>query len=250
MKFSYMILLSLISSSCAEDTSVDTRTGKAEAIANDVTSGQKSATADHAPVDTKSASIEVPSDFASQQSGDSSAVVQAVSATSATPAQSVASGSTSAAAGAPAPQFAASSASAPSGMAGEFGIVADNSYVVRLNGQQIGSGNNWQQYFRHSVSFGAGRNVMEFDVSNSGGPGALIVDVRFGVERLHSDETWEVRADQYAAWVPATVHANLGSGPWGNYVSGVPEASMGKWIGLSDISAPFFQARKIIMIGN
>ncbi len=112
-------------------------------------------------------------------------------------------------------------------------ITADNAFVLYINGQRVGSGNEWTRLFSFDIVryLKAGRNVMAVEVTNSGGPGGLVAQGKVvlpdGTKRtLVTDGHWrcsEKPTDGWqrpdfddAAWAPASPLGRPPCGPWGD----------------------------------
>lgn len=92
----------------------------------------------------------------------------------------------------------------------EIVIHADNSFRLRVNGNQIATGDNWQ--FRYTTPFSQWQatNTIEVEVANLGGPGGLLGAVFVGNELHVTDSSWQASLDR-VNWVTPSVLQNAGS---------------------------------------
>lgn len=91
-------------------------------------------------------------------------------------------------------------------------ITADNSFVVYVNGTQVGSGNNWQTVYSFPVTLntGATGNVIAVQVTNGGGPGGFIADLRGSLDPAASPNSQWAALDDYLTKAEANgIHVGL-----------------------------------------
>jgi tetratricopeptide (TPR) repeat protein len=90
----------------------------------------------------------------------------------------------------------------------EVRLRAFRQYVLRVNGVQVasseGAEGNWKRVKEHDVTclLGSGRNDIEVEVSNTGGPPALWLVVQTDHLALKTDTRWRAQRDGQE-WVPA-----------------------------------------------
>ncbi|KAF9041902.1 lectin [Hymenopellis radicata] len=117
-------------------------------------------------------------------------------------------------------------------------ITADNEYTLYVNGNEIGSGDNFGSAQAYAVSgLNATENVFAVDATNTGGPAALIAIILIAyndgtTETFITDPTWKAFTSIPAgfeepgfddsAWQGATDEGPYGTLPWGNVV--IPRA--------------------------
>ncbi len=111
----------------------------------------------------------------------------------------------------------------------EILIAADNNYTLFVNGEYIGSGNNWEQGQAYCVTLDPECNVFAVEVHNRiQSPAALISAIQVTytdttTETIVTDSTWRAngptpgfQAPGYsdAGWLSAVVLGNANSPPW------------------------------------
>ncbi len=134
-----------------------------------------------------------------------------------------------------------------SGDSVSISIAADNEYELYINGELIGSGNNWKSAQTYSVPSIAGRNVIAVKAVDTGGKGGLVAEIDFKGKHFVSDESWKVSTVEQpnwesvtfddVLWPKATSYGLHGVAlPWAQYsnVSGISTTSNVKWIWSSD----------------
>ncbi len=115
---------------------------------------------------------------------------------------------------------------------------SDNEYTLYVNGNEIGSGNNFGVAQAYAVSgLNPTENVFAVDATNTGGPASLIAIILIAyddgtTETFITDSTWkaftsipagfEVPDFDDSAWQSATDLGPYGTLPWGNVV--IPRA--------------------------
>jgi putative heme-binding domain-containing protein len=105
---------------------------------------------------------------------------------------------------------------------------ADNHVTVRLNGQDVGSSDNWQEPLEADVSakLVRGQNELVLEVGNEGGPSGCVFELALVGEdgkttHVVSDGSWlAVENGKSAGAAAVKVHGALGSGPWGDVFAG------------------------------
>ena len=114
---------------------------------------------------------------------------------------------------------------APAGVKlAQLRITCDNRFTAYLNGQQVASGEEWQEPVDADLTAGIrrGENELLIDARNDGGVAALILKLvltkRNGeADYLVSDDSWQVATTKDAtAWEKPRQIAKLGDGPWGD----------------------------------
>jgi len=118
-------------------------------------------------------------------------------------------------------------------------ITADDSYVVWLNGVQIGSGDNWQNpgIFDVTDQLRTGKNRLAIEAKNAGGGAGVIAGltawladetvVKFATSEdwlcgLDGDADWFAKAAP-ADWQPVKVIGNASTSPWNLVSSGTDD---------------------------
>jgi putative heme-binding domain-containing protein len=133
----------------------------------------------------------------------------------------------------------------PKGIAdARVSITADNGFTLFVNGDKVGSGDNWMSLASFDVKkhLRAGRNVLAVEGRNDGGPAGLMVRLRYTVEGktekldIVSDSSWKANKESPkgwtapdfddAKWPAACALGEVGKvGPWGNPITGGGVAS-------------------------
>ncbi len=124
-------------------------------------------------------------------------------------------------------------------------ITADNHFRAFLNGQRVGSGNNFQKSFLFrdlAVKLHPGENLLCFECVNIDGPAGLVAEfvavTSQGITKLPSDASWKAYTAKPASWPsgvgedgePVYEVAAMGEGVWSSFNL--------KWPGLT-ASDPF-----------
>lgn len=111
---------------------------------------------------------------------------------------------------------------------GVLRATCDNEMVVYLNGKRLTSSDTWQDTTEVDLSsvLQAGKNILDFDVSNQGGIAGLIVKVGLladesKIDWIISDDAWT--ATELSKKTPASlkVIGSLGDAPWGQALNNV-----------------------------
>ena len=85
----------------------------------------------------------------------------------------------------------------PSSPVGQVHISVDNSYTLYVNGQELGSGDNWAQTDTYDFSAQCGGDlVVAFHGVDAGGPAAGIASVEWCGTNLVSNHNWRCTATQ------------------------------------------------------
>jgi len=126
-------------------------------------------------------------------------------------------------------------------------IAADDEYELYINGDLVGSGNNWKNAQTYSVPSIAGKNAIAVKAVDTGGKGGLVAEIDFKGKHFVSDESWKVSTVEQpnwesvtfddVLWPKATSYGLHGVAlPWAQYsnVSGISTTSNVKWIWSSD----------------
>lgn len=121
-------------------------------------------------------------------------------------------------------------------------ISADNSYVLYVNGVQIGSGSNWSAPQTFYVNMDLG-DTIAVDALDAGGIASMACQISHGSLLQVSNSVWQVSTTLISGWqqasfddsnwLPAKEHYSMGQGPWGTVVSGYFDPKT-KWIWSSD----------------
>jgi len=121
-------------------------------------------------------------------------------------------------------------------------VSADNSFILYVNGVQVGTGSNWAapQSFYTDLDLG---DTVAIDASDSGGIAALACRITHGGTTQVSNSVWQIATSVTSGWqnsgfddsnwLPATEHYSMGQGPWGTVVSSYFDSKT-KWIWSSD----------------
>lgn len=121
-------------------------------------------------------------------------------------------------------------------------ITADNGFTLWVNGDKIGSGDNWQSVSAFNVAkhLRVGKNVLAVEGRNDGGPAALMARLRYTVgnekHEVSTDGSWRSSKDAPKGWTGADFDDKKWSaaramgavgkvGPWGDPLSGGGTAS-------------------------
>jgi hypothetical protein len=92
----------------------------------------------------------------------------------------------------------------------EIAVHADNVFTLRLNGEEILRGDNWQiRYQKRDIAFKES-NLIEAEVTNLGGPGGLLAELFVGETKYVADDSWECSLDG-KEWVKPVVIPHEGS---------------------------------------
>lgn len=105
----------------------------------------------------------------------------------------------------------------------------DNVVTVWINGEKVGSSDNWNEPVNSDIKsrLKAGENLIEAEISNSGGPAAFVAKIvllgRNGKDRyVVTDDSWEIaEARDAKEWGKPKVVAKYGSQPWGDVFASV-----------------------------
>jgi len=112
-------------------------------------------------------------------------------------------------------------------------VTADNHFVLFINGQQVGKGDDWQDPQRYQVAahLRRGKNLVAIQASNDSGAAALLVKLDINLKSgrnltVVSDASWNTQANKLedwekpdfdmAGWFRAQSIAKLGAEPWGD----------------------------------
>lgn len=106
---------------------------------------------------------------------------------------------------------------------GKIFLTADDTFVVRLNGVELGRGDKWSALYDFNLAgrLRGGDNELLVEAANGvPGPAGLIagVEIRLGGKEALSwqtDASWTVLSPSTGQFEPATVLVPLGGGPWG-----------------------------------
>ncbi len=138
-------------------------------------------------------------------------------------------------------------ASPPPTTSATLTLSADNGYEVYLNGVLLGSGNNWTQADRYTLSLPAGKNVIAVKGIDAGGVAALIAELTWTGQRRISNGAWKVAKTaptgwqqvnfDDSSWAAATEYGAYGVAPWYKGVAGFPADSSARWIWSSNNDA-------------
>jgi putative heme-binding domain-containing protein len=115
-------------------------------------------------------------------------------------------------------------------------ISADNQYTLFVNGEKVGSGNDWSRLDRYDLKkrLVVGKNALAVEGVNEGGPAGLIVRLTYGGKSKHhvnSDASWKASKTAPDAWknigfddskwVSAKALVEFGkAGPWKAAIAG------------------------------
>jgi PKD repeat protein len=131
--------------------------------------------------------------------------------------------------------------------AGQVLITCDNGYTLYFNGQQVGTGGNWNSMQTCQVNLQSGKNVVAVKCTDAGGVAALLAEVRYGTTRAGTSASWKVSltgpagwetvAFDDSAWTSAKDYGTYGVAPWYTNVSGCPSDTPARWIWSSNNDA-------------
>ncbi|HDQ45026.1 MAG TPA: hypothetical protein ENN17_05930 [bacterium] len=77
---------------------------------------------------------------------------------------------------------------------------ADNEYELFINGEFIGSGDNWSTGTRYEVLSIPGKNVVAIKGIDKGGVAGLVAEIEFMGRKYVSNETWRVSTVEQFGW--------------------------------------------------
>jgi subtilisin family serine protease len=130
---------------------------------------------------------------------------------------------------------------------GQVLITCDNGYTLYFNGQQMGTGSNWNSLQTYGVNLQSGKNVVAVKCTDAGGVAALLAEVRYGTTRAGSSASWKVSltgpagwetvAFDDSGWTAAKDYGAYGVAPWYTNVSSCPSDTPARWIWSSNNEA-------------
>lgn len=135
---------------------------------------------------------------------------------------------------------------------GKLKATADNRCTVLINGQKVLENDTWERAAEADVTkyLKSGDNVIEAKVENdAGSPAAFILKLVLTLEDgkadyVVSDKSWGVVETKQ----PARIVANLGEGPWGDPLAGIP-ANAGSGVPAGTFQTlPGFQVEKLFTV--
>lgn len=106
-------------------------------------------------------------------------------------------------------------------------FTCDNGATAFLNGIKILENPDWQQPSKRDITdhVKIGANELTFEAKNAGGPAGLVVLLTLKQKdgkttAVESGASWETKPQGTDKWIPATVLAKYGDGPWGDAFAG------------------------------
>ncbi|MCA9172960.1 MAG: c-type cytochrome [Planctomycetales bacterium] len=114
-------------------------------------------------------------------------------------------------------------------------VTCDNAMTVKLNGEQVATGDEWAQPARVDVTrhLKVGKNELLIDARNAGGVAAAAAKLGWQAEDgkpqfLVTDSDWEAALPGQDQYQPVKLHGAMGVSPWGDVFSsggGLPGAA-------------------------
>lgn len=108
-------------------------------------------------------------------------------------------------------------------------ITCDNGYTVRINGSEIGSGDDWKQIGSYEVagSLKQGENRIEIEARNGGGDGALIAEIKMSphaanFSTISTDASWKAAPTLNGTRTNARVVSDYADSLWVKHEQGPP----------------------------
>ena len=129
---------------------------------------------------------------------------------------------------------------------GSVVVTGDNAVEVFVNGDSVGSSDDWRKATTILAELAIG-DVVAVHATDAGGIGAMIAEVSWDANTAVSgtswkvsttpETDWETKGFDDAAWDAATAHGAYGIAPWGTNVAGFPTDSTANWIWSADSDA-------------
>ncbi len=127
-------------------------------------------------------------------------------------------------------------------------VAADNQYDLYVNGNLLGSGNDWRIAQTYFVTPGADNILVAIRATNAGDAGGIVAEIKMDGKIFVSDTTWKVSpvevtgwntlAFDDSQWQNATSYGLHGVAlPWANYhdVQGISTTNNVLWIWSDDV---------------
>ena len=136
-----------------------------------------------------------------------------------------------------------------SGVSGiiEISISADDAYELYVNGELVGSDDEWPAAESYSIPSVAGKNVVAIKGIDLGGVAGLLAEIDFEGLHIVTSENWKIATESQtnwetisfndALWNKATSYGLHGeASPWANYlnISGISTDTGVEWIWSAD----------------
>lgn len=104
-------------------------------------------------------------------------------------------------------------------------ITCDNSYILTINGSEVGSGNDWKAIQEWDVAkfLKKGENEIVIHASNTGDSAGLIAELIAGKAQLPTDATWMAAKSADDDGVPAASLGVYQKGLWALHPTGPPK---------------------------
>jgi len=96
-------------------------------------------------------------------------------------------------------------------------ICGDDGWKIKVNGRIIGDGGGHGQVFEFNIlpALKVGGNLVEFELSNIGGPTGIVYEIQAGEQRIASGADVEFSEDGRSNWVKTHVFGKPPIAPWG-----------------------------------
>jgi hypothetical protein len=126
-------------------------------------------------------------------------------------------------------------------------MAVDDGYDLYVNGNLVGSGNEWKLSQKYTIPFVPGKNVIALKCYDQGEKAGLIAEIDYNGKHYVSDENWKVTKSEQtnwqtvnfddSGWQKASAYGAHGSAlPWSQYqnITGIAINSNVQWIWSAD----------------
>ena len=136
-------------------------------------------------------------------------------------------------------------------------VTCDNGATAFLNGQKILKNPDWQKPSSRDITdlVKPGANRLTFEAKNQGGAAAFIARLSIKgkdgkTTNVESGIGWEAKRQGSDDWIPATVLAKYGEGPWGAALDEKPGGRGGASAPSTDVveTLPGFKAERLYTV--
>ena len=145
----------------------------------------------------------------------------------------------------------------------KLSITCDNGFTAYVNGQKVGSGNQWEAHYEFDIKkyLHNGDNVLAVEARNEGQVAGLAAKIKLvsangAIRNIVSDNEWIVNSRKTDGWLApsvdttgwknAVIAGKMGDSPWGDVFSkkpGIPVAVAAK--GVAKVHPKGFEVEKI-----
>ena len=145
----------------------------------------------------------------------------------------------------------------------KLSITCDNGFTAYVNGQKVGSGNQWEAHYEFDIKkyLHNGDNVLAVEARNEGQVAGLAAKIKLvsangSIRNIVSDNEWIVNSKKTDGWLApsvdttgwknAVIAGKMGDSPWGDVFSkkpGIPVAVAAK--GVAKVHPKGFEVEKI-----